>query len=295
MDLLYFIQNLRNPVFDTFFSLYTHIGSSLLVIGILCFTFWCIDKKLAYKICFTYFISGLLVQTLKITFRIQRPWILDSRLTPVASAVNDATGYSFPSGHTQSTTGLFSSIALHMKKKSISTVAGLIIFLLMFSRMYLGCHTLWDVLVSFGITLLCSIVASVFYDIVSGSQKIRLWTASILTLVSMGVLGYSYYVVLSGLSTAELAMDAFKAGGAGLSFGLAWYAENQWIQYDPKTSRSIPIMILKFLFGMIGAAMILKGFALIPMDEILNHILTYAFAIGWIVAIYPLILKKLQS
>ena len=52
-------------------------------------------KKLAYTIGLTYFFSGLLVQGLKITFRIPRPWVLDPDFQAVPSAVPGATGLLF--------------------------------------------------------------------------------------------------------------------------------------------------------------------------------------------------------
>ena len=90
---------------------------------------------------------------LKITFRIPRPWVLDPQFQAVPSAIPAATGYSFPSGHTQSGTALYGSLALSTKKKWQSIVAVLIFLLIAFSRMYLGCHTPKDVLTAMLISL----------------------------------------------------------------------------------------------------------------------------------------------
>ena len=81
MDFLYTLQNLRNPVLDTIMSIITNLGGELIVIAALCIIYWCINKDFAYKLCFTYFISGLLVQGAKIACRVERPWVRDSRLT----------------------------------------------------------------------------------------------------------------------------------------------------------------------------------------------------------------------
>ena len=86
MDFLYELQTLRTPVLDKIMSLLTHLGSEIIVIGVLCIMYWCINKRTAYKLCFTYFISGLAVQGLKIACRIERPWIRDSRLHVVDAA-----------------------------------------------------------------------------------------------------------------------------------------------------------------------------------------------------------------
>ena len=64
------------------------------------------------------------------------------------------TGYSFPSGHTMAATVLFGTIAAYFVRRTSDTrlraliiaVAGLLIVLVAFSRIYLGAHYLSDVL-----------------------------------------------------------------------------------------------------------------------------------------------------
>ena len=106
MDFLNLLSQYRTPAGDVFFQGITLLAQETFVVVVICWLFWCSNKKLAYCLGFTYFTSGLLVQGLKITFRVPRPWLLDSAFEPVASAVPGATGYSFPSGNTQSITAL---------------------------------------------------------------------------------------------------------------------------------------------------------------------------------------------
>ena len=80
MDFLHFIAQYRTPEADLFFQGITYLAQEVFVIAIICWLFWCSNKKLAYTLGFSYFLSGLLVQALKITFRIPRPWILDPLL-----------------------------------------------------------------------------------------------------------------------------------------------------------------------------------------------------------------------
>lgn len=101
MDFLNLLSQYRTPAGDVFFQGITLLAQETFVVVVICWLFWCSNKKLAYCLGFTYFTSGLLVQGLKITFRVPRPWLLDSAFEPVASAVPGATGYSFPSGHTE--------------------------------------------------------------------------------------------------------------------------------------------------------------------------------------------------
>ena len=98
MEFLRFLSEHRTPVLDNIMQLVTYFGQEIIIIALICALYWCADKRFAYLLGFTYFTAGLCVQTLKITFRIPRPWILDPNFSAVESAVPAATGYSFPSG-----------------------------------------------------------------------------------------------------------------------------------------------------------------------------------------------------
>ena len=99
---------------------------------------------------------------LKMTACIYRPYFLDSRLVPL----EHPTGYSFPSGHTARVTSCFGSFAfVFWKNKWIRYSSIVIIFLVMFSRNYLGVHTPQDVIVSFIITFLLVFIIKRIFDI----------------------------------------------------------------------------------------------------------------------------------
>ena len=116
MIFLWQLENIRTPFFNEIMQFVTYFGQELLIIAVICALYWCADKRFAYYLGFTYFTAGFCVQALKITFRIPRPWILDPEFKAVKSAIPAATGYSFPSGHTQGATCLFFPLALRAKK-----------------------------------------------------------------------------------------------------------------------------------------------------------------------------------
>ena len=295
MDFLYTLQELRNPIPDAVMTFVTYLGDEIVVIGILCAVYWCFNKTLAYKLCFTYFVSGLLVQGLKIACRIERPWVRDARLTCVESAKSGATGYSFPSGHTQSSTGLYSTLAFHFKKVWGYIAGFVLIALVMFSRMYLGCHTPQDVLTAFGITIVISVIINYVFDHVRRGRKTETVIFIFTELISVALIIFSWYVVASGKAEEELAMDCFKAAGAGIGFGIGWFAETRWIKFDPKSFKTIGGQILKFIIG-IGIALLLKqGIKMLFGDTIIVSIVRYAVVVLWIVAAYPAILRKIKN
>ena len=153
MEFLRFLESIRTPIGDALMSFITLFGEETLFIVLALVFFWCIDKKRGYYLLFTCFTGTICIQFLKMTFRIPRPWVLDPNFTIVESAREAATGYSFPSGHTQCAAGLWGGIARSAKKRSVQIGGTVLVLLVALSRMYLGVHTPLDVLVSLGIAL----------------------------------------------------------------------------------------------------------------------------------------------
>ena len=65
MDFLNLLSQYRTPAGDVFFQGITLLAQETFVVVVICWLFWCSNKKLAYCLGFTYFTSGLLVQGLK--------------------------------------------------------------------------------------------------------------------------------------------------------------------------------------------------------------------------------------
>lgn len=84
-------------------------------------------------------------QFLKLVFRVSRPWIRDPEFTIVEGARAGATGYSFPSGHTQNAAAVLGCPARMARKKGLKITLWVLYALVGISRMYLGVHTPYDV------------------------------------------------------------------------------------------------------------------------------------------------------
>lgn len=292
MEFLYFLESIRNGFLNMFFIICTSFGEELVLISLFAVIYWCINKKLAYRIAFSYFLSGAAVQGLKIHFRIERPWVLDPKFKPVEQVMDTATGYSFPSGHTQSSTSLYSSIAFHFRKRAVCIGAFVLIAAVMLSRMYLGCHTPKDVLVSFAVTIVISGAVSFVFDNFNSTLLTDILVSVLVFTLSAALFGYSYYLVGTGATTDVLAMDCFKAAGAGAGFAVGWFIEKHYIRFNPKNSH-LWVQILKVVIGLAGALIIKSGLKLILGNTMLSNTVRYFFVILWIAVGFPLIIKKL--
>ena len=147
MEFLYFLESIRFPALTDFLSLITFLGEETAFLVAALIIFWCVDKYKGYYTLGVGLVGTLVNQFLKITCRIPRPWVTDPNFTIVESAREAASGYSFPSGHTQTAVGTFGCIAAFTKKTWIRVVAIVLAVLVGLSRMYLGVHTPADVIV----------------------------------------------------------------------------------------------------------------------------------------------------
>lgn len=148
MSLLYWLESIRTPFLDTFFSTITHLGNETALLAVAIVVFWCVSKKNGYFLLSVGFAGTIINQFLKLFFRIPRPWVKDPSFTIVESAREAATGYSFPSGHTQCVMATLGCPARFTKSLWLRIVCIVLILLTAISRMYLGVHTPLDVGVS---------------------------------------------------------------------------------------------------------------------------------------------------
>ena len=148
MNFLYFLENIRIPIINDLMLAVTYLGDEIAFLVIALILFWCCDKRAGYYLLSVGFLGTILNQFMKLWFRVPRPWVLDENFTIIEQAREGASGYSFPSGHTQSAVGTFGSIAYSFKNKVIRWLCAALMILVPFSRMYLGVHTPLDVAVA---------------------------------------------------------------------------------------------------------------------------------------------------
>ena len=187
MQLLYALAELRTPFLDALLGALTNCGGELVFMAAAIIVFWCVSKSCGYYMLTVGFVGTIVNQFLKLVFRIPRPWVKDPDFQIVESARAEATGYSFPSGHTQNVFASFGCLGRWTKRTWLRVVCALLIVVTAFSRMYLGVHTPLDVGVSFGIGLvLVFALYPLFRDIDSHPKRLYLLFGA------MAVLGAAY-------------------------------------------------------------------------------------------------------
>lgn len=292
MEFLQFLAQYRTPAGDIFFQGITYLAQETFVVAVICWMYWCSDKRYAYSLGFTYFTSGLLIQGLKITFRIPRPWVLNPDFQAVPSALPGATGYSFPSGHTQSITALFGTVSLHLKKTARKILCFLLIFAVMFSRMYLGCHTPKDVCVSFALTMVCVFLNHYFFYVKKDPDGKEGITSVLMAAACLLLCTYAVVLERNGIIHMDYAEDCLKASGAGLAFAIGYYVEKRYICFDlPDTRKE---KLLRSVIGLAAALLLQQGLKPVLGSSLIASFLRYFLVVSWILIIYPLLFSKIK-
>ena len=276
MQLRYFIESLRCGFLDFFFSVVTLFGEEtfFMVIGLI--VFWCLNKQQGYYLLCTGFAGTLINQTLKMTFRVPRPWIKDPNFTIVESAREGASGFSFPSGHTQTSVGIFAGLARWNKIKWLRILSIVMCVLVPFSRLYLGVHTPLDVSVSIVIAL--GLVFGFFPLFAKAENNNKIMYILLLGLfaITIGFFVFANFykfpeeVYLSenihNLQSAQ--KNAFTLLGCSIGLILTYFIDSKYTKFDTKAVWWA--QILKVVGGL-ACVLIVKELLRSPLEALFNH------------------------
>lgn len=291
MEFLYWLESIRNPVLDAFFSVITYCGDELVFMAVAVILMWCVDKYQGYFMLFVGFLGTQINQLLKVTYRIPRPWVKDPNFTIVESAREAATGYSFPSGHTQCSVGTFGALAVWNKQVWLRVVSIALCILVPLSRMYLGVHTPLDVGVSY---LVAVALIAVLYPLTKKLQHnpkgMRIFLA-VLALISLAQTVYMTATLLNE-TAPELQSglkNAYKMLGAVLGMIAVYELDQRFVRYDVKAVWWA--QVLKVVLGL-GLTVGLKElcyavFGLIPWEPI-SRFFAYFVMVVFAGAIWPM-------
>lgn len=236
MQLLYALESIRTPLLDTLMAWITECGGELVFMAVAITMFWCVSKACGYYMLTVGFTGTILNQFLKLAFRIPRPWVKDPDFTIVESARAGATGYSFPSGHTQNVFASFGCGMRWTKRTGLRIVCAVIVVLTAFSRMYLGVHTPLDVGVSFGIGLVLVFALYPLFSRIEERPNTMYWLFGVMIVLNLAYLLYAeLWPFPADVDTANLAegrKNAYTLLGAVLGMTGAYFIDRKYVHFD---------------------------------------------------------------
>ncbi len=284
LDVLLFIQNMRTDLLNILMQGITMLGEEVIIVLIIAVLYFCIDKKFAQKLLYTVLTSLGVNGIVKNLVKFPRPFST-GKITCVREGT--ATGYSFPSGHTQTFATTSTTIAKKLKKVWVAIIVGILIALVAFSRMYLGAHYPSDVVVGAVLGVIIAIGGSILFDKVKNKKWLYLGT----------ILIQVPFVIFFLIKPDVEYEDFFKSFGMIVGFLLAVMFEEKHapLEYNVTTGKKV----LRVVIGVALALAIKEGVKLLNVFDSLRIDLVFdSFRYGILIfvalGIGPWIFKKLK-
>lgn len=267
--------------------------------------YWVFNKKLGIFTILNFTIGNFTNNLLKLTFCIYRPWLKYPQLVPAGDSLTGATGYSFPSGHTQRAVSTYSTLYLGCKKKHpiIQTILIVLIVLTAFSRLYLGVHTLQDVLVGVVVGLGVLFILNKLAKAVEKNPNLD--KTYLLASIIIAILACLYFTFKSypidywpdGRIVSDpikMKGDGYFSSGFALGCIISWFVERRYIKFENNYKNP-----LSYVLAILGYVPIYVGFEF--LDEWLKNSFGELFAefftpfiISLVVfGLFPLLFKHL--
>ncbi len=272
MGFLYWLEGIRMPWLNDIMLAITTFGEETVFLVAALIVFWCVDKYKGYYVLGVGLMGTLVSQFMKLLCRVPRPWVLDKDFTIVEEAREAASGYSFPSGHTQSAVGTFGAIAASVKNNAVIAVCIAIAALVGFSRMYLGVHTPADVLIG---ALISVILIFVLKPLMLGDKKKYIpWVFVSMLVLSGAFLAYvELYPFPADLDVHnyESALkNSYTLIGCSAGVLVIYFADEMKLHFDTKAVWWA--QIIKVVLGLLVVLAVKEGMRA-PLEAVFGNVL----------------------
>lgn len=306
LKILQSLQNMRSPLLNVLFLMFTISTEVPIIIGFTAIMYWCINKKYGQRILFV--LVGNITINIGIKEFVKAPRPIG---TPGLESLrkSTATGYSFPSGHTQTGTTFWVSL-MYLLRKSWFYILGTIMILgIGISRLYLAVHWPIDVICGWIFGLIFTILLLNIFDNVDKTKEYyKLLLFLLLFIVVVFFLNSVEYIKMIGLLTG---------------FILGYIVEDKYVKFSTdnklkkinfgskkrrfnKDSR-LMINIYRLVCGLVTLGLIYIGLkyvkeiliinGIIENTEIINMMIDYfryVIVVFYAVAGAPALFKKLD-
>ncbi len=302
LEILKMLQDLRmssGSFLTPFFLIVSGIVTSSALYIPIAGIYWSVNKKQGTAILFSCMYGAFLNQLLKCSFCVYRPWVRDPSIMPPAEALKESGGYSFPSGHTSLAAAVFGSAAVWQKKRRwVGVLCGLLILMVMLSRLYLGVHTPQDVLTGLAVTLILIPLAYRITDICAVRRNADIAVAAagvvsgVLMLLYISLKAYPADLAADGsllVDPREMVIECYSAAGALIALSGGWLIERRLIRFGTE-GISIRAGLCRFFVGAAGIAL-LTVFVKEPLYALLGqeagHFTFYFAVFLYVTVIHP--------
>lgn len=287
LEILLFFRDIHSPALNIFFESITLFGEELFIISVIALFYWCISKEKGIIMGIIFQSSMIINDILKILFHIPRPFEYTSEVSPIRQ--HTATGYSFPSGHTQGTTTIFILLALVIRKIWFTILAATIIILVGISRLYLNVHWPLDVIASWIIGIAFTLIMWHFFNKLFTDNK-QMFNKILITILLSALILAIVMILIKYFIYAELKISNMMSLCGVTSGTITGYLiEQKFLRFKISFSSKF-ILISRYLLGIILAFILIQTlkilFSMIGDYHILR-LIRYFISGLFITYIYP--------
>ena len=219
-------------------SQFSALGEELVLVLLLGYLVWCYDKKLGRTVGLG-ILAGLVWNPMIKNVALRRRPYFDHKNIKILRVVEpeadiydiSAQGYSFPSGHSTNAGAVYGGLAVGLKKKTVTILALIAIFLTGISRVIVGAHYPTDVLVGWILGIAAALIIRWLEEKISSRPVLY---------------GVILLTALPGLFWCRTA-DYFSGLGLLIGFCAASLVEEKYVRYE--TSGSLPRKLLRVIGG----------------------------------------------
>ena len=299
LDILMYLQSIRNELLTGIFTFFTICTEVPVITVLTAMLYWCINKKAGQRILFA--LAGSLNINVAVKNIVKMPRPIGTKGL-ISLRTQTATGYSFPSGHTQTATTFWTSMITQFKNIWIYIIGILMILGAGISRLYLAVHWPMDVIVGWILGIILSILFIKLFDYIDNSKNYYI------LVIIMLIFGVCTYFVGGE--------DFYKLFGLYSGFALGYMVEDTYISFSTENKQRKNIFskstskiegtkgkILRFIIGIISLLIVYlifknieNTFMIGQNEEIINifKYLKYTIIVFWGVAIAPALFKLFQ-
>jgi len=291
-------------------QLFSALGAEEFYMLVLPVLYWCVNASLGIRVGFMLILTSSVNAWLKLLFALPRPFWADASVKALVSE----TSFGLPSGHAMNSASLWGFFASQVKKRWMTIIVLVVVFLIGFSRLVLGMHYLTDVLGGwlFG-GLLLFIFLKLERPVTLWIKRLGLWEQiGLVVLSSLALLAITYlFIALDSpwnppaewISNAPNLAPLDPSGMVslagiwlGLAVSLAWiYRRHGFLE----PGKSLRMNLIRYILGAAGVAVILFGLGVIfprSLDfiSLLLRYIRYALVGAWVGAFAPLLFQRLK-
>lgn len=282
LQFLKWLESMRTGFFTSLFEGITILGEETLVILFVVALWFAVDSRLAQKVFFVTICSMGLNGVVKNIAQVPRPF--DKGIVPVRQET--ATGFSFPSGHTQNFSTWSTLFAIKLKKTWLTVLVAVFIALVAFSRLYLGVHYPSDVIVGVALGVGMAFLGDYLFERVKDVKK--LYVAVLII--------FAPFIVYFLIVAHEHFADFFKVFGmmGGLTLIAFLQEKSEPLSYDVPWWKKL----IRIVIGVAIAFVLKEGLKLLKMGgvhvELLVDTLRYFAVVLAVGYLCPLFFKKIK-